>query len=63
MINSHKLLISRISSKGQVTIPLELRKYLKLDEGDYVQYTLKKPDVIEIRKLQYPDLKNEEVST
>lgn len=58
-MNSHKLLISRISSKGQVTIPLELRKSLKLEEGDHVQYILKEPDVVEIRKLRYQ--KKEEV--
>lgn len=59
MVSKQKLLISRISFKGQVTIPLVIRKDLKLEEGDYVQYILKEPGVVEIRKFQYQ--KNKEV--
>lgn len=57
-MNKQKLFISRISSKGQVTIPLGLRKSLNLNEGDYVQYALKEPDVIEVKKFQYENLTN-----
>ncbi len=32
--------VSKVSSKGQVTIPLELRKYLKLTEGSKVAFVL-----------------------
>ena len=32
--------ITRISSKGQVTIPIELRKYLNLPEGSKVAFIL-----------------------
>ena len=32
--------ITKMSSKGQVTIPLEFRKYLKLDEGSKVAFVL-----------------------
>ena len=32
--------ITKVSSKGQVTIPLELRKYLKLTEGSKVAFVL-----------------------
>lgn len=32
--------VSRISSKGQVTIPIEIRKALKLKEGEKVAFIL-----------------------
>ena len=32
--------ITKISSKGQVTIPIELRKYLNLSEGSKVAFIL-----------------------
>ena len=32
--------VSKVSSKGQVTIPLELRKYMKLTEGSKVAFVL-----------------------
>lgn len=32
--------ITKISSKGQVTIPIELRKYLNLPEGGKVAFVL-----------------------
>ena len=32
--------VTKVSSKGQVTIPLELRKYLKLTEGSKVAFVL-----------------------
>lgn len=32
--------VTKVSSKGQVTIPLELRRYLKLTEGCKVAFVL-----------------------
>ncbi len=32
--------VTKVSSKGQVTIPLELRRYLKLTEGSKVAFVL-----------------------
>jgi AbrB family looped-hinge helix DNA binding protein len=33
--------VSKLSAKGQVTIPAELRKALKIEAGDLVGYELK----------------------
>ncbi|MCL5057203.1 MAG: AbrB/MazE/SpoVT family DNA-binding domain-containing protein [Actinobacteria bacterium] len=43
--------ISRITTKGQVTVPLELRKALNIKEGDYILFE-KKGVRVEIKKIQ-----------
>lgn len=46
--------ISRITTKGQVTVPLELRTLLKIKEGDYILFE-KKGMRVEIKKMVPPD--------
>ena len=46
--------IARITTKGQVTVPLELRKHLKVNEGDYILFE-KKGSKIEIKKMVPPN--------
>lgn len=46
--------IARITTKGQVTVPLELRKYLKVKEGDYILFE-KKGSKVEIKKMMPPN--------
>lgn len=42
--------IARITTKGQVTVPLELRKHLNIKEGDYVLFE-KKGSKVEVKKM------------
>jgi antitoxin PrlF len=42
--------IAKITTKGQVTVPLELRKHLKIQEGDYILFE-KKGSKVEMKKL------------
>jgi AbrB family looped-hinge helix DNA binding protein len=42
---------SRISSKGQVTIPVEVREALDLKAGDLVVYEMD-GDVVKLKKLE-----------
>lgn len=46
--------IARITTKGQVTVPLELRKHLRVREGDYILFE-KKGSKVEIKKMVPPD--------
>lgn len=46
--------IARITTKGQVTVPLELRKALKVKEGDYILFE-KKGSRIELKKMLPPN--------
>lgn len=48
------LYIARITTKGQVTVPVELRKHLKLKEGDYILFEKKGPKV-EMKKMLPPN--------
>lgn len=45
--------ITRISSKGQVTIPKEIREYLKIEPGDKVRFEIVKGGVI-LKVLKRP---------
>jgi len=45
---------STISSKGQITVPLEVRKRLGLKEGDRVEFVVEK-DRTTIRPAQGPE--------
>lgn len=49
-----ELYIARISAKGQVTVPLELRKALRVNEGDYLLF-LRKGSLVEIKKMVAPN--------
>ena len=40
--------VAKITSKGQITIPLEIRKMLGVGTGDYLEFNAKGPNV-EIR--------------
>ena len=48
------LYIARVTTKGQVTAPLKLRKFLKIEEGDYVIFEKMGPRV-EIKKMAPPN--------
>lgn len=45
--------IAKITTKGQVTVPLELRKALKVQEGDYLIFE-KKGSSVNIKKMVHP---------
>ncbi|MGH6870301.1 MAG: AbrB/MazE/SpoVT family DNA-binding domain-containing protein [Rhizomicrobium sp.] len=47
----NKPLLSRLTSKGQATIPVEIRKALRLKEGDRVAFALDKGKVT-LRKAE-----------
>ncbi|MGN6551021.1 MAG: AbrB/MazE/SpoVT family DNA-binding domain-containing protein [Pararhizobium sp.] len=50
-------LLSRLTAKGQTTIPLEVRRYLDLHPGDRLTYTMRDGKVeIGTRKLRATDL-------
>ncbi len=51
-----KPLTSRLTSKGQTTIPSEVRKSLELKDGDLLFYEIESENLVRIRKLEKIDL-------
>lgn len=51
----NKPLTSRLTSKGQATIPVEVRRALRLKEGDTVVFEMKKGTVT-VRRADPDDL-------
>ena len=52
-----KVRIAKITKKGQVTIPVEIRKQLKIKENDFIAFTTEK-DYILIKKVEFPEWKD-----
>ncbi len=49
-------LTSKLTSKGQTTIPSEIRKALHLKEGDLLFYEVESEQVVRFRKLEKIDI-------
>jgi AbrB family looped-hinge helix DNA binding protein len=47
-----------VTSKGQMTIPVEVRRYLGLNESDKVIVSISDEGVVEIRRSRYPDIRS-----
>jgi len=51
-----KEIISTITSKGQVTIPAEVRKYLGIMTNDKIGFVIDDEGVVRLRVLRYPTI-------
>lgn len=51
-----KEIISTITSKGQVTIPVEVRKHLGLKTRDKVVFVVEEEGTVRLSSPRYPDL-------
>ena len=51
-----KEIISTLTSKGQVTIPAEVREYLGLETNDKVAFVIDDDGVVRLRVLRYPTI-------
>jgi AbrB family looped-hinge helix DNA binding protein len=49
-----KEIASTITSKGQVTIPSEVRKHLRLKQGDKVAFVIEDEGKVELKLPTYP---------
>ena len=51
-----KEIISTINSKGQVTIPAEIRKYLGITTNDKIGFIIDDEGVVQLRVPRYPTI-------
>lgn len=50
-----KLLSSTVTQKGQATLPVEIRRLLKIKPGDQIFFQIEKNNTILLRKLSQQD--------
>ena len=51
-----KEILSTITSKGQVTIPAEVRRHLKLGTRDKIAFVLEPDGTVRVSAPRYPDV-------
>ncbi len=51
-----KEIISTITSKGQVTIPAEVRKYLGVKTNDKIAFVIDAEGTVRLKVPRYPDI-------
>jgi len=49
-------IISTITSKGQVTIPAEVRKYLGIKTSEKIAFVIDAEGTVRLKVLRYPDI-------
>lgn len=48
--------ISTLSSKGQVTLPIEVRKHLGVDTNDKIAFVIEPNGRVHVAPARYPDI-------
>lgn len=51
-------IISTITSKGQITLPLAIRKHLGVNYNDRVAFIIESSGDIKVRYVKYPDIQS-----
>lgn len=49
-------IVSTVSSKGQVTIPAEIRKHLNIKEGDKLSFVIEDEGSVRVEAPRYPNV-------
>lgn len=53
---SYKEVVSTISSKGQVTLPVAVRKYLGVEPNDKVAFVIESTGNVKVTHVKYPNI-------
>lgn len=53
---SSKEFVSTISSKGQVTLPVLVRRYLRVNANDKVAFIIEPEEGVKLTQAKYPDI-------
>ena len=51
-----KEVVSTVTSKGQVTIPAEIRKHLNIKEGDKLSFVIEDEGGVRVEAPRYPNV-------
>lgn len=55
---SSKETVSTISSKGQVTLPVEIRKHLGVEANGKVAFVIELTGNVKVTRVKYPDIQS-----
>lgn len=50
--------VSTISSKGQITLPVEVRKHLGVSINDRVEFVIEPTGEVRVTHVKYPDIQS-----
>lgn len=56
--HSFKETVSTISSKGQVTLPVQVRKHLGVEANDKVAFVIEPTGDVKVTQVKYPDIQS-----
>jgi antitoxin PrlF len=48
--------VSTITSKGQITLPVEIRRHLGLDTGDKLAFVVDEDGTVRVKPATFPDI-------
>jgi AbrB family looped-hinge helix DNA binding protein len=51
-----KQAVATVTSKGQVTVPVEVRRHLRIDEGDKVVFRVDETGAVRLERVKYPTI-------
>lgn len=54
--STYKETVSTVSSKGQVTLPVEVRRHLGIDVNDRVAFVIETSGEVRVTQVKYPDI-------
>lgn len=55
-LQSSKQRVSTLSIKGQITLPIEIRKHLGVDTNDKVAFVIESDGKVVVTPARYPDI-------
>lgn len=49
-----RVVTATITGKGQVTIPVDVRRHLGIQEGDRIEFFVREDGCVQVRRAKYP---------
>lgn len=55
---SHQKLVSTISTKGQITVPVKIRRHLGIGIHDHIAFIVEKNGDVKVSHVKYPTIQS-----
>ena len=57
-MNKSNILIKQVNERGGLTLPSEIRKFMKLNSNDHVSFKINQSGSVEIVKVEIKEIKH-----